>query len=517
MRRVLFVIFLTLGNLLALQAQVVNWSVKPGQYSKIEPCWGDLYYVYDNNNIGVINGDGSVVVQPEADRITGFYGGLALVLKSDGGKERILGVLATDGSYIKIDGSYFTMPYQDFFSEGLLTVTDPRGQCCYMNANGAIVKTFNTTFISPFSEGYAVVGENQDFTIVDKRFNPLRIQLGTVSGVYGGANVYKGVAIVWDGNGKFHSFDVNTGASSKTSQPASLDLDYLYCFSCISNRPANVPFAEPMRLEQTLEATMQGNKYGYVNNGTTILPCQFEEAGNFYGNHAIVKDNGKYGLLALHNASETFRASSTEKTIKYRKSAARNLKHKFGLSIPTLWKSENLNIKVVDENYIVVNVSDKGGYYEFQSDGTAETKRFSVEIESGGLKLWKGDIAYNYVMEKEPEHIIVSNDGKRNDSNYKALSVSLKIVNDKANAKNRCCVKATITNPNPAAITTKVMWTGSNLLEGSNTTVTVPANGSTVVDIYLKVLSAKAGQTVTVSTNAGGSATLNGLQLIPFG
>ena len=517
MKRVLFILFWSLGYFAVLYAQVVNWSVKPGQYSKIEPCWGDLYFVYENNNIGVINGDGSVIVQPEADRITGFYGGLALALKSDGGKERILGVLATDGSYIKIDGSYFTMPYQDFFSEGLLTVTDPRGQCCYMNANGAIVKTFNTTFISPFSEGYAVVGEGKDFSIVDKRFNPMRIQLGTVSGVYGGANVYNGVAIVWDGNGKFHSFDVNTGASNKTSKPASLDLDYLYCFSCMSNRPANVPFAQPMRLEQTLEATKKNNKFGFENNGTTILPYQFEAAGNFYGNYAIVKDNGKYGLLALHNVNETFRASSTTKTIKYRKSAAKNLIHKFGLSIPTLWKTENLNIKVVDENYIVVNVTDKDGYYEFLSDGTAETKTYSVEIESDGLKLWKGDIAYNYVMEKEPEVITVSSDGKRNGSNFKDLSVSLRIVSTNANSKNRCCVKATITNPNPAPITTRVMWTGSNLLEGSNTTVTVPANGRIVVDIYLKVLSAKAGQTVTVSTNAGGSATLNGLQLIPFG
>ena len=55
-------------------------------------------------------------------------------------------------------------------------------------------------------------------------------------------------------------------------------------------------------------------------------------------------------------------------------------------------------------------------------------KKYSVEIESDGLKLWKGDIAYNYVMEKEPEVITVSNDGKRNGSNFKDLSVSLRIV-----------------------------------------------------------------------------------------
>ena len=233
------------------------------------------------NTLGVINGDGSVIVTPEANRITGFYGGLALVLKTDGGQERILGILSTDGSYSKVDGTYFTIPYQEFFSEGLLTVTTPRGQAGYMNGNGVIVKNFNVSFISPFSEGYAVVGENEDYSIIDKRFNTLSIQLGTVSQVYGGSNVYKGVAVVWDGNGKFYNFDVNRGTSKKISEPNSLDYDYMYCFSSITKRPEKVPYENPQRSSVSLTVAEKGGKYGYVSNGKPILPYQFEDAEDF--------------------------------------------------------------------------------------------------------------------------------------------------------------------------------------------------------------------------------------------
>ena len=86
MKRILLSLGIFSLALLSIQAQVITWSVKPGVYSKIEPCWGDLYYVYNSNGIGIINGDGEVLVSPKASRITGFYGGLALVLKADGGK-----------------------------------------------------------------------------------------------------------------------------------------------------------------------------------------------------------------------------------------------------------------------------------------------------------------------------------------------------------------------------------------------------------------------------------------------
>ena len=77
-------------------------------------------------------------------------------------------------------------------------------------------------------------------------------------------------------------------------------------------------------------------------------------------------------------------------------------------------------------------------------------------------------------------------------------------------------MKATISNPNPDAITTTVSMKGSNLLEAINQRVTIPAYGSKDISTYFTVTKATSGQKVTVSTTAGGTATLDGLQLIPF-
>ncbi len=489
-------------------AQLITWAVKPGVYTKIEPCWGDMYFAYKGNTIGVINGDGSVIVAPEANRITGFYGGLALVLKSDGGQERILGILSTDGSYSKVDGTYFTIPYQEFFSEGLLTVTTPRGQAGYMNGNGVIVKNFNVSFISPFSEGYAVVGENEDYSIIDKRFNTLSIQLGTVSQVYGGSNVYKGVAVVWDGNGKFYNFDVNRGTSKKISEPSSLDYDYMYCFSSITKRPERITYEDPQRSSRSLSVTEKGGKYGYVSNGKTILPYQFEQAEDFYGNYAIVKAKGKYALLSLHNVNDTFDAKANS-NIKYRKSSGKDLVHKFGITLPTLWNDDNVTVRLKDNDGTLVNISNNGNSYEFKANGGNGTKKYNVEIDGDGMLLWQGEIAYNYTIEADP--VII--DGPHG---FKPLEVSLKAANTQADKNNRCYVKATISNPNPEAITATVSMTGSNLLESVSQRVTIPAYGSKDVSTYFTVKKATSGQKVIVSTTAGGTATLDGLQLIPF-
>lgn len=515
MKKIVLSIIMAFSIMTAIHAQVVTWSVKPGAYSKIEPCWENLYFVYDgSNNVGVINGEGGIIVPLYASRITGFYGGLALVLKADVGQERILGILSSDGVYSKIEGTYYTIPYQEFFSEGLLTVLSQSGQAGYMNVNGVVVRSFNTTFVSPFSEGYAVVGENEEYSIIDKRFNVLSIMLGSVSQVYGGSNVYNGIATVWDGNGKFYSFDVNRGTCNKTSKPGTLDYDYMYCFSAISKRSANVPYEQPKRFMLSMSAILEDGKYGYAdNNGKIILPCQMDFAENFYGEHAIVKTNGKYGLLSLHKTNETFFATPRAE-IKYRRSAGKRLAHKFSIMVPSLWSAGNLVVRVKDESGMPIDVTNNDGMCEFRSDGGIGTKKYDVEIDGDGLKLWKGELAYNYKVESEP--VIVHEPIDRPIGNFKPLTVTIKASNTQADKNNRCYVKATVSNPNADAITATVTIIGTNLLEAVSKRITVPAHGTKDISTYFIVKKAVSGQKVTVSTSAGGTASLTGLQLIPF-
>lgn len=515
MKKLFILIMMTFTAAVTLYAQVVTWAVKPGTYSKIEPCWDNLYFVYDNNNnTGIINGDGHVVVPLEASRITGFYGGVALVLKQDGGQERILGILSTDGTYSRVDGIYYTIPYQEFFSEGFLTVLNQGRLAGYMNANGVVVKSFNTSFVSPFSEGYAVVGENEDYSIVDKRFNTLKIMLGTVSQVYGGSNVCNGIAIVWDGNGKFYNFDVNNGTCKKTSEPRSLDYDYLYCFSAISKRSENVPYEQIKRPAQSLSTILQDGKYGYADtSGKTILPCQFEQAEDFYGDYAIVKSDGKYALLSLHGTTETFNAVAGSE-IKYRKSAGKRLSHKFSISVPSYWNAGDVGVNVKDESGIPVDITNSNGTCEFKSDGATGTKKYHVEINNDGLKLWSGDIAYKYKVEADP--VVVQETISHPIGNFKPLTVTIKAGNTQADKNNQCHVIATVSNPNSDAITATVTITGTNLLESVSKKITIPAHGKQEIRTYFTVKKAVSGQRVTVSTSAGGTASLDGLQLIPF-
>ncbi len=505
-----------------MQSQVITWSVKPGVYSKIEPCWDDMYLAYKNGHVGVISGDGRMIVSPEASRITGFYGGLALVLKSDGGQERILGILSTDGSYVKVDGTYFTIPGQEFFSEGMLTISTPRGQTGYMNGNGVVAKSFNVPYVCPFSEGYATVGEGQDFSIIDKRFNTLQIPLPSVSPLYGGANVYKGIAIVWDGNGNFYEFNPQGGTCyalrdrSVRNSLKSFDFkyDYLGGIAVLTKRPEFVSYEAPQRLTETVRVKELGGKFGYVDGEKTILPFQFEQAESFHGNNAIVRTDNGVALLALHKSDEGFNAVASNSTVKYRKNNNKDIQHLFGLAVPSQWKVRDMNIMIKDENGISKNVTNKDGNYVFLSDGNEGEKKYSVEIESDGLKLWTGDIIYRYELKKEDPVPTAPSSNER----VREFTVTLKINNTKADKNNHCNVTATVYNPNSEDISTLVTFTGSNLLEKVSKRIVVPARGSKDVSTYFTVEKVQLGhgQKVTVTTSAGGRDSLDGLQLIPF-
>ena len=518
MKRILFPIVVAFTAIISTNAQLITWSVKPGIYTNIEPCWGDMYFVYQGNSIGVINGDGRVIVSPDASRITGFYGGYALVLKLDGGRERIIGVLTSEGTYNQVNDPYYTIPNQEFFSEGFVTVTNPQGYVGYMNTHGSVDKQFDVTYATPYSEGYAAVGEGEDFSIIDKRFNSLQINLPSMSPLYGGSNVYKGEAVVWDGNGSPFRFNVKNGrcdpindkSIKKATKSQQIDWDYLGCFSLITNRAETVSYDLPKRSSQTLSPTERGNKYGYEQNGKILLPFQFDLAEAFHGNYAVVKLNGKPALLVLHNSTETFGAVPINSEIIYKRNESENLQHNFRITVPSLWNVEKIIAKTKNDNGIYIPTTNNEGSFEFLSDASEDGKKFSIELESDGLKLWSGDIAYNYMKQKIVDSKSESHEG------FKPFTVSLKAKNTQADKNNRCYVEATISNPNSETISAMVVFKGSNLLEAVEKRVSVPAYGKIEISTFFKVTKAVTGQEVTVSTTAGGTAKLDGLQLIPF-
>lgn len=498
----------------SLWAQVVSYSVKPGEYSSIEPCWEDMYYVTKENNVGVIRGDGKVVVEPTASHITGFYEDLALVLKSESGQHRLLGILSPDGSYKKVDGDYYSIPYQEFFSEGLLTVSTPRGNVAFMNPLGVVVKEFNARLLYPFAEGFAVLGEGSDYSLIDKHFNRVSIKLPTNAPIMGGTNVFEGKAVIWADNGKYYSYDLFNGKTKKISAPKSGNLDYLACFADITNRAFDAPYQEPRRGTKSLSASSKNGKFGYMSGEETVIPYQFDQAEDFYDGHAIVKNDGKYALLSYQPERGNFEVIAKNPEIKFRKSSGNRLTHRFDLKLPDNIKKDAVTISLKNEDGYDIDYKYINGSYQFLSDADSESKKYDVAIESDGLKLWEGELEYTYQQDSKPDPVPVP--PSTNPQVLSKLSVSLSATRTHANKDNLCSVTATITNPNPTPVKTNVRWSGSSLLVGSGTAVTVPARGKISVVINLKVLKAKSGETVTVTTSAGGSATLRGLQLIPY-
>ena len=125
--------------------------------------------------------------------------------------------------------------------------------------------------------------------------------------------------------------------------------------------------------------------------------------------------------------------------------------------------------------------------------------------------MWKGELTYNYEQRKEE-----TLPPPPPPSGVKEFTVSLKVNNSQADKNNHCIVTATVYNPNPADISALVTFSGSNLLEAISKRITVPGRGSRDISTYFTVKKAISGQKVTVTTSAGGKATLHGLQLIPF-
>ncbi|MCH5224138.1 MAG: WG repeat-containing protein [Muribaculaceae bacterium] len=502
-------------------SQGVSFSVRPGKYSFISPIEKNLFYVVQGDKSGAINGEGKIVVPVTATDMTGFYEDLALVVRAEGGQQRILGILSSDGKYSETTGNYYTVPYQEFFSEGLLTVKDENGKPAYMNPNAVIVKELDATEIFPFSEGYAGVNDGQSFYYIDKAFNKIYIQGGSVAQILGGTNVYKGNAVIWDANGKVYNYDIAKKKTKKTSAPSSTQYDYLCCFEILTKRPQTVPMKNIVPGGSDLKIVSRENKYGYEENGNIVIPYQFDKAGDFYGDYAVVETNGEPGIILYQQSGDSFSVTPQNRDIRIKKNSNKGYAHKFNLNIPSSVDKSNLKINLTDEEGNPLKFTFRNGVGEFTDGGAPEQKTFLMGIVSDGLSLWNGELTYNYVYDKEPEKIVKRQEDPKPKPNPKemklsSLVVKLKATRTHADKNDLCSVTATITNPNAVPVKAKVKWTGSSLLQGSGTSVTVPANGTINVPINLKVLKAKSGEKVTVTTSAGGSATITGLQLIPF-
>ena len=294
---------------LSANAQTVVWELKPTTYNDISRLGRNLYVVKHNGKVGLINSDGTIVAPIDNDQIGDLYEHKALVTRTDGHGERVAGILTDDGVYHGFATSYYTLNGQKFYSDGLLSVADERGNLGYIDDYGKAVVGFEGKYsrIKPFTEGFAAVMKNKKYVLIDKDGNEAKFMYGGngIGPAIGGCtNVYQGKAYVYDEFGgadrSYYLYDAKAKSRlEKTGRIKNTATDYLYCYQSVTGRTKEVPFKKMVVKAGQVGLSPVTNKglYGYEESGKTVLPAQLSAATPFEDNLAIVTLNGQIGIL----------------------------------------------------------------------------------------------------------------------------------------------------------------------------------------------------------------------------
>lgn len=485
-------------------AQTVTWKLSPeNDYTSISLFVNDLFKVAKGPKVGIINAEGQEIVPTAATEITGFYEGKALVLCYSGDRSQILGFLSNNGQYVALDKNYYALDGMYFFSEGLLPAQDEKGRKGYLDTNGRAALGFRGKYdeIHPFTEGMAAVYSEEEFTLIDRQGTEALILTGGEIGE--GTNLYNGMAYVADAfEDVFYAWNKSKSSSQckKIKAPKSMNLDYLYCFSEVTGRPAHVPYEQLASVQPDFEPFSENGRYGFQHNGTTILPCQFESASAVVKGVSVVKQNGRYGILQILEQNEGFSASAPSEPFKYIQ--GKPIDCHFFLNIPTEWQSHPLQVSATDiSTGELLTITDNGqNKYQFATIPTSAQKEYKVSVNSGALELWQGTLSMQF-KKRQVE-----------------LQTSLEILGlqsntAKADADDKVIVRAIVTNPGNEIVKAVITMKGSEAFRTKTESVQIPAHGKVVVESYFVVKENLENQYVKVTTDNGAGTTQYSLRL----
>lgn len=385
---------------LASSAQTVVWQLPPSDYDQIVRMGADLYKVTRHGKIGLIHADGTVVAPAENDALTPFHDHKALLTRVDEQGERVVGCLTDDGRFHAFDEAYYTLTGQDFYSDDVLSVADAKGRAGYVDAYGKPVVGFDGKYdrIKPFTEGYAAVFKDKKYHLIDKKGTPVRFRFEGVGEVYGGTNVYQGLAYIWDTDGDFYTYDTKHGGPCRRAKvpKENRTFDYLYRMSCISGSTKEVPFtSEPRRGTKGIGCTVKDGLAGYLIGETAVLPCQLTAATAFEDGYAVVELNGKQGILKFIE-SGTFGLTVPRRRVDFYAGEAATCT--FNLTTPGAWRDKALTVSLEDEAGTTYVLRRQADSYTFSAKPTATAEEgFRVTVMAEGLKLFEAPFTLSFV------------------------------------------------------------------------------------------------------------------------
>lgn len=498
MRRFFLLIAAVLTATVAL-AQTADWLVLP-EYQEIKYFGPEMYKVKKNGKVGILGTNGKVILQPEYDAINYFYDGRSIFVDKTDKGWLLRGVLTEEGEVTMASGTYYLTEYM-FFSDGLLPVRAADGTYGYLNEECRLAFGAVPAPVHPFSEGYAAVGEGDTFCWIDTSGEPLGVRLSNGGTPYAGTNFYNGKAYLNDEDGVCFSLDAE-GRTRKVNDYPSYNTDYLFRIGTSAGSSPKYSQYE-MQAELQWEPQSRDGRWTFVSsNGTPLTPFQYDEVGAFCNGAAVAAQGGRYGLIHIVEDNSTFYASAQNTSKVF--SAGASCDCSFNLSVPEKWAGEALTVLLKDsETGQTYSLQRSGQHYTFsyKPSGKKEQKKFLVEVKNKDIKLWSGTTNYSFKQKIQAN-----------------LQVSLSVATD-ANSNNRCSVTATISNPSDEAVTTTVRLTGGGTKASFNSVakkVTIPAYGKRTVSSSFLVQKAELNGWCSATTDHGGSARRNGLQLRPF-
>lgn len=498
-------LFIALVSLLTLgceaMAQTADWLVTP-QYDKISYFGPQMYKVTKDGKVGIIATDGKVILQPEYDAINLFYEGRAVFVNKGDNGWRLMGVLSENGEVYYATGEYYLLNDYMFYSEGFLTVRDSNGMYGFLNEKCEKAFPFTEDIVYPFSEGFAVVGEGDNFHWIDTNGNNILLRLSNGGTPYGGTNFYNGKAYLWDEDGVFFILDAN--GKTRKIPGRDLEVDYLYrpdseCGTTVAYESHNAKYSNQWIPEE------RDGQWSYLNkSGKLLAPFQYDEVQKFVSGSAIASVDGRYGILHVVDDKATF--STKTKKSNHIFSAGGICNCEFQLSVPEKWQGQPINVILKDPdtgNEVSIQKRGRNNFqfsYKPNSNIREEDKTFKIEVKNNGIQLWQGEESFVFQQRTK-------------------LTSSIRLNNSDANANDKCLVTATIKNPSSIDVTTTITLSGGGSktrFESRTVTLKIPAHSSRSITSSFLVKHVELNGWCAVSTSDGTSARRSNLEMRPF-
>ena len=339
-RKILLVILLL--PVLGLMAQIPFWTIHP-EYTSIKIIGNGLYVVSQNGKYGILNAEEQIVVPLKYDNISAFSSHTALLYEGN----KFVAFVNDRGEVTDVANKEYVPQAGCLFADGYLPVKNSDG-CFFINAKtGNAIGPYSEE--SPFVEGYAVVKEPKSLKhIFDgatllkclsaETGKPITISfnksedddLDFISTASNGKSivVIKKRVFEYDyRNGVITPLSTDGTENKKsrvfvTQRPVvpvktemgyaihlkqgSLAFDSLMRLTGIQyNGQEFKSFEPPKEIIKEIKSPFKCLSFkdtdllGLSYKENDFLPAQFEEIKLLWGNDALVKSDGKYGVVSV--------------------------------------------------------------------------------------------------------------------------------------------------------------------------------------------------------------------------